>query len=216
MRGARRHAGGVLLALALAGAGPAQSADTRYVVDQLVIKVTAAADGSGEPVATLKSGDRIELLEEQEEHARVRLASGEEGWVKASDLTAEPPVRRQLEARTQELGELKQKVALLQTQLAQARDASRPAPAAPPAPAPLTAGPTPLRTTSAANPGVDGGAESGVRDRPLFSSVGSGLPRPGWGWVAGVAVASLLAGFAIGWRVLDRRIRSKYGGLRIY
>jgi hypothetical protein len=29
-------------------------------------------------------------------------------------------------------------------------------------------------------------------------------------------VASLLAGFAVGWRVLDRRIRSKYGGLRIY
>jgi hypothetical protein len=216
MRGARRHAGAVLLALAVAGAGPAHSADMRYVVDQLVITVTAAADGSGEPIATLKSGDRIELLEEQEEHARVRLGSGEEGWVKAGDLTAEPPARRQLEARTQELGELKQKLALLQTQLAQARDASRTAPAAPPAPAPLAAGPAPVRMASAPPPGVDGGVENAIHDRPLFSGVGAGLPRPGWGWVAGVAVVSLLAGFAIGWRVLDRRIRSKYGGLRIY
>jgi hypothetical protein len=208
---ARRRAGGVLLALTLAGAVPAHSADTRYVVDQLVITVTAAADGSGEPVATLKSGDRIELLEAQEDRARIRLGSGEEGWVKASDLTAEPPARRQLEARTQELGELKQKLALLQTQLAQARETSRPAPVAPPAPAPS------LRMASAPSPGVDAaGVESAVPDRPLFQSAGAGLPRPGWGWVAGVAVASLLAGFVLGWRVLDRRIRSKYGGLRIY
>jgi len=214
MRSARRRAGGMLLALALAGAGPARSADTMYVSDQLTVNVTAAADGSGDPVATLKSGDRIELLEQQEDRARVRLGSGEEGWVKASYLTAEPPVRRQLEARSQELGELKQKVTLLQTQLAQAREASRPIPAPPPAP--LAAGPAPLRVASAPPPGVDGGVESGSHDQPLFPGVGAGLPRPGWGWVAAAAVASLLAGFAIGWRVLDRRIRSKYGGLRIY
>jgi hypothetical protein len=33
-------------------------------------------------------------------------------------------------------------------------------------------------------------------------------------WVS--ALAGLGAGFALGWRVLDRRIRAKYGGLRIY
>ena len=27
---------------------------------------------------------------------------------------------------------------------------------------------------------------------------------------------SLVGGFVLGWRVLDRRIRAKYGGLRIY
>jgi hypothetical protein len=30
------------------------------------------------------------------------------------------------------------------------------------------------------------------------------------------ALLALVAGFVLGWRVLDRRIRRKYGGLRIY
>jgi hypothetical protein len=34
--------------------------------------------------------------------------------------------------------------------------------------------------------------------------------------VLGTGVVMLIAGFALGWRTLDRRIRRKYGGLRIY
>jgi hypothetical protein len=30
------------------------------------------------------------------------------------------------------------------------------------------------------------------------------------------SVLTLIGGFALGWRVLDKRIRAKYGGLRIY
>lgn len=37
-----------------------------------------------------------------------------------------------------------------------------------------------------------------------------------WGWLALAAALALAAGFVLGWRVLDRRIRRKYGGLRIY
>jgi hypothetical protein len=33
-------------------------------------------------------------------------------------------------------------------------------------------------------------------------------------WVS--ALACLGAGFVLGWRMLDKRIRAKYGGLRIY
>jgi hypothetical protein len=32
----------------------------------------------------------------------------------------------------------------------------------------------------------------------------------------GAVIIALGIGFAVGWRVLDRRIRAKYGGLRIY
>jgi hypothetical protein len=39
---------------------------------------------------------------------------------------------------------------------------------------------------------------------------------PSWTWVLGTAAAMLLIGFALGWRTLDKRIRRKYGGLRIY
>jgi hypothetical protein len=43
--------------------------------------------------------------------------------------------------------------------------------------------------------------------------------RPGqtpWPLVLGTSFVMLLAGFVLGWKTLDRRIRQKYGGLRIY
>jgi len=45
---------------------------------------------------------------------------------------------------------------------------------------------------------------------------GAQAPRGAWGWLAVAAVLALATGFVLGWRVLDRRIRRKYGGLRIY
>ena len=40
--------------------------------------------------------------------------------------------------------------------------------------------------------------------------------RPRWRWLALSALLSLGTGFALGWWTLDRRVRAKYGGLRIY
>lgn len=40
--------------------------------------------------------------------------------------------------------------------------------------------------------------------------------RGAWLWLAVAALLALALGFVLGWRVLDRRIRRKYGGLRIY
>ena len=50
----------------------------------------------------------------------------------------------------------------------------------------------------------------------LFSSESFLQLQPTWEWVVGACVAGLLVGFLIGWRALDRRIRKKYGGLKIY
>ncbi len=40
--------------------------------------------------------------------------------------------------------------------------------------------------------------------------------QPTWAWVGGAAILGLAIGFIAGWRVLARRIRKKYGGLKIY
>jgi hypothetical protein len=52
-------------------------------------------------------------------------------------------------------------------------------------------------------------------DATLFSAAVPAL-EPTWPWVAGAALAGLVLGFAIGWHTLARRIRKKYGGLKIY
>ena len=53
-------------------------------------------------------------------------------------------------------------------------------------------------------------------DATLFSSASLPGLEPSWIWVGGAAALGLIAGFALGWRTLARRIRKKYGGLKIY
>ena len=49
-----------------------------------------------------------------------------------------------------------------------------------------------------------------------FMTPPEGPARPVWHWALGSFVVALGLGFVLGWYVLDRRIRRKYGGLRIY
>jgi hypothetical protein len=72
--------------------------------------------------------------------------------------------------------------------------------------------------TPAAAPQVTpatGAAEPSQVRRPMLDAAPV-IYRPRWRWLALSALLSLGAGFALGWWVLDRRIRAKYGGLRIY
>jgi hypothetical protein len=51
----------------------------------------------------------------------------------------------------------------------------------------------------------------------MFSSDDGMMPsRPSWLVTIAASLLMLVAGFMLGWRVLDKRIRAKYGGLRIY
>lgn len=53
---------------------------------------------------------------------------------------------------------------------------------------------------------------------PAPEEAASGTPPAGsfWEWLLVTALLALTGGFFLGWRLLDRRIRRKYGGLRIY
>jgi hypothetical protein len=53
---------------------------------------------------------------------------------------------------------------------------------------------------------------------PPADEAGPGLQpgRGAWVWLAATALLALALGFLLGWRLLDRRIRRMYGGLRIY
>jgi Bacterial SH3 domain len=176
-----------------ARAGAPAPGAIRYVIEQLVVNVNSAADGSGTRVATLKSEDKVELLERSGEAAHIRLANGRDGWVRTSYLSEAEPLRVQLAARTAEVATLRQQLQALSA-------ASHPAAAtATAAPAAGAAGPGPERVSDA-DAGEDTSESRGVAP----------------GWLIGTALVSLGAGFAVGWLVLDARIRRRYGGLRIY
>lgn len=210
-------------AVALLCAAPAATAETLYVIEQLIVSVNAQPDGSGERIGQIKSGDRVELLERQDDQAKVRLASGAEGWVKASYLSPALPLQQQLNARNEELERIRREKAELEAALAAARrdlaaaaERSRSAP--PPSGATAAEdGAMPDRIEHPAAQGASEPTESPVTSRPpLFGPRLRLTARPSWLWTGAAALIALAVGFSLGWRVLDRRIRAKYGGLRIY
>jgi hypothetical protein len=181
-----------LLALGMLAA--AADADPLYVVEQLVVNVNSAPDASGERIATLKSGDRVEALERSGDQVHVRLPGGKDGWVRSSYLSADEPLRVRLTQREAELTQAKEQLAALQQQLstAAARTSAAPVAAAAPAEEPHPSGTAMF---------------SGAQDEPQIRR---------WPWALVGALAGLGIGFALGVLMLDRHIRRRYGGLKIY
>jgi Bacterial SH3 domain len=203
-----------LAALALAALVATAHAEPAYVIEQLVVNVNSAPDASGERIATVKSGDRLEVLERAGDQVHVRLASGRDGWIRASYLSKDEPLRARLTQSEAEVAQLKDQVTHLESQLATgARPPAASVPGNPPpgtAPAGTgTAGAPPAASPAAEDPG---GAPAGA----LFAGTADESPRRLWPWALGAALAGLGVGFALGALVLDRYIRRKYGGLRIY
>lgn len=190
----------------LLAVAPLAGAESLYVIEHLVVGVNSAPDDAGERIASVRSGERVEVLERFGDEVRVKLESGPEGWMKASYLSAEVPLAVRLAERTRELETARSSLGRVQRELAAAQAALAEAAARPAEPLP-GGQPQPEEPSAAALLPAQG---------PLF-------PRPpepqagfGWGWLVLASAAALAAGFALGWRMLDRRIRRKYGGLRIY
>ena len=210
-----------LLLVALAAASPI-NAETLYVIEQLVVNVNSAPDASGERVATIKSGEAVEVLDRQGDQVHVHLPNGTEGWVRKSYLSTDEPLQHRLTERTAEVEKLKQDVARLQGDLIAARANSAagtkvPAasPGAPPAVAAASSAgdkPPAAAETNTVNTAVDPAAG----EPAYFMTPPESPARPVWHWALGSFVVALGLGYGLGWYVLDRRIRRKYGGLRIY
>jgi uncharacterized protein YgiM (DUF1202 family) len=180
-------------------------AATAYVSDELVLGVYAEENNQGQRLATLHSGAGVETLAQNGDFTQVRLSDGTTGWVKSAFLTTKEPavVRvKQLEeeldqsrattpalaeaAARSEVERLKLELAAKQSEL----DASRAERLAPVTASPLT------------------------RD-PLAAIQAAAAPR--WPAIAGIAVAfGLACGFWLGYATLARRVRQKFGGIKVY
>jgi SH3-like domain-containing protein len=210
-RAAVRRAALRAATLAVALTATAAHADALYVIEQVVVNVNSAPDASGERIATVKSGERVEVLERVRDQVHVRLADGKDGWIRASYLSADEPLRARLAQRDQQVAQLEQDVGRLQAQLAAAHTAAAPAasvPAATNAPTAAASVATPAATTTATD---DAGGAA-----PMFAATAEDDTHRLWPWTLAAALGGLGVGFALGALVLDRHIRRKYGGLRIY
>ena len=198
----------LLSALAVA---PAIHAETLYVIEQVVVNVNSAPDATGQRVTTIKSGEPVEVLERQGDQIHVHLPNGTEGWVRKSYLSADEPLQQRLAERNGEVEKLRQDVARLEGELAAARGGGRGGGARAKAAAPDTS------TSAAASAETNSPENDPATGEPAyFMTPPEGPARPVWHWALGSFVVALALGFVLGWYVLDRRIRRKYGGLRIY
>jgi phage protein D len=188
-------AGGLLLALL---ATPTLAA-TAYVTDELVLGVYATQTTQGQRLATLHSGAVVETLSTNGDATEVRLQDGTTGWVKTAYLTNVEPATTRIKQMQDELDRThattpalaeaaeRSEVERLTRELAAAQQAAADA-AAQPAPG----------NGAAAIPSAP------VRSEPHL-----------WQWVTALC-ATLGLGFWLGYAALARRIKAKFGGIKVY
>jgi hypothetical protein len=172
-------------------------AATAYVTDELVLGVYPTQSGQGQRLATLHSGATVDTLAVNGESTQVRLADGIVGWVKSAYLVTSAPATVRIKelqeeldrsrATTPELAEAAERSEVERLTRALAAAQSLSAPAAP-------GGPAPAASTGRAARGA--------------------VPHLGW-WLSAVIAASL-GGFWLGYAALARRIRFKFGGIKVY
>ncbi len=167
-----------------------------YVTDELVLGVYAEQSTQGQRLATLHSGASVETLAVSGESTQVRLPDGRTGWVKTAYLTTREPAAVRVKQLQDELDRSRSPAAS-PTLPAERSELARVMPAQP-----AQAEPTPAAAMAGASALKDGGR------RPI-------APPPWLLWVSTLCIA-LACGFWLGYAALARRIRGKFGGIKVY
>ena len=191
----------LLLAL-LAARGVAATA---YVSDELVLGVYAEENNQGQRLATLHSGTSVETLAQSGDFTQVRLSDGTTGWVKTAFLTPSEPAVVRVKHLEEELDRIRATTPAL-AEAAARSEVER------------------LKQELAARQSELEAARSGGT-----SQAAAALPAPGpldaiqapaatlWQLIAGIAlVIGLACGFWLGYATLARRVKNKFGGIKVY
>jgi uncharacterized protein YgiM (DUF1202 family) len=183
------------LTLALMIVSAAASAATAYVSDELVLNVYAEENNQGQRLATLHSGASVETLSVSGEFTQVRLADGTTGWVKSPFLTAKEPASFRVRQLEEELDR--------------------------------TRATTPALAEAAARSQVDRLTRELALKQAQLDSAQPDAAQPDAahatpsrqtliGVFCGALVSALAVGFWLGYATLARRVRRKFGGIRVY
>jgi SH3 domain protein len=192
----------LLLAILLGSASLAaqEQAEAVYVTDELRLGLYATEETTGRALKTLISGTRLQVLERSLMSIRVRTEDGDEGWVKTGYVVPNEPARRRLEALESlqattaeslaaseaDKERLSEQISGLEAELAQA------------------------------NQGIADLPEVMARNEALNAELTSrGIQVPLL-WFALAVVGALIGGGIVGYWWLDRKVRRKFGGVRVY
>lgn len=93
------------------------AAETRYVIDQIVITLRSGQSNQHQILRTLPSGTRMEILESGEKYSKARLQDGTEGWVLNQYITKTPIAKHRLAAAQKKLAAAESENARLKKEL---------------------------------------------------------------------------------------------------
>ena len=180
-------------------------AATAYVSDELVLGVYAEENNQGQRLATLHSGTSVETLAQNGDFTQVRLSDGTTGWVKSAFLTTNEPAVVRVKQLQEELDQSRATTPAL-AEAAARSEVER-------LKLELAAKQSELDAVHAEKPSPM--TSSPLKSDPLAAIQAAAAPR--WPVIAGIAVAiGLACGFWLGYATLARRVRRKFGGIKVY
>lgn len=194
-----------LAALLLALLSIKGMAATAYVSDELVLGVYSEENNQGQRLATLHSGTSVETLAQSGDFTQVRLSDGTTGWVKATFLTTQEPAVVRVKQLEEELDQSRATTPAL-AEAAARSEVER-------LKLELTAKQSELDAVHAEK--STPATASPLNLGPLAAIQEAAAPR--WPALAGIAaVIGLACGFWLGYATLARRVRQKFGGIKVY
>jgi len=179
------------------------AAETAYVTDQLRLGIHQSPDTSDAAFASLLSGEKVDVLQENIYYAQVKMEDGRIGWVKKNYLVNDPPAVAIVEELQSEHDDLAATAKRLQTEVIDAKTKLKELQAS------LESDSREARTEGAEL--RDLRKENNALAQRL-NTYDSSLPTL---WAAALAILTLLIGAWIGWWLTDYRSRRRHGGFRI-
>ena len=203
-----KAAAALLLALAATNQGQAAIA---YVTDELVLGVYASQSTLGPRLATLHSGAAVDTLASSGDATQVRLADGTTGWVKSAYLVSSAPATVRIKQLQEEL-DRRLATPLGLAEAAERSEVERLTRELAKQPGAAGAGASAEGKGGAGSPGTANGGAVGVRAAGPATSRAASFP---WRWCLAVGGA-LGVGFWLGYATLARRVKLKFGGIKVY
>ena len=179
-------------------------AETLYVTDLLRLNLHEGAKSQGKIIKTIVSGDALEIIEQQPGYAKVRTSDNVIGWTKSAYLVKEQPPRlivTKMEQQLTQANKLANKSKKsMQTALANAEKYQQ------------------LLIEHEAK------TKNQTSQIEKLKSQNQEFEQSMKGYESSVPISSYLIsiviffiiGIAIGWYIIDFRIRKLHGGFRLY